>query len=535
MENSSVFTLPILLTLIMVTSAVAIAVKWVKLPYAIALVLVGLLIGVFHLLPSITMTPELILVIFLPAILFEASWNLDLRSLKESFKPVFAFATVGVLISTAAIGLVLHYWTGMEPLTALLFGAMVSATDPISVLSLFKRMGIETRLTTILEGESLLNDGTALVLFRLLLTAILAGSAVSWVNMGSEFLVVTLGGTIIGAAIGFGCSVLTRYFDDHLLEITLTVLLAYGSYLLAEQFHVSAVIAVLVAGMLMGTFGSKTGMSSSTRLAVNAFWEYAAFLAESLVFLLIGMQIKLPLLLQYAPMVGVAIVAILVGRFLLIYGIAPLVSSKKKPIPLSWRHLLFWGGLRGSLCMAMALSLPTNFPGREQLIVMAFGVALFTLFVQGLSIEPLVYFLKIKREHSELPKYRTLMAEIGRAKLAIQKLNESYDSKKILKKDFTKQKKALEEKIEETEKLIIKLRDVNVSIELVETIQAERAMIEAQKDCLNRLSREHTVSDAVIAGLRTKLDEQMLSVYGDEQIETPPLAKDLGSEKQHLV
>lgn len=515
MNQVTSLNLPILLILIMVTCAVAVVVKWIRLPYAISLVLVGLLIGVFHLLPPVTMTPELILVIFLPAILFEASWNFDLKALKESFRSIFIFATLGVVLSSVIIALVLHQAIGMSIGTALMFGAMVSATDPISVLSLFKRLGVDRRLTTILEGESLFNDGTALVLFRLFLAAAIAGGSISYAQVGTEFLFVTVGGTLLGIIVGYACSLFTRLFDDHLLEITLTVLLAYGSYLLSEQLHVSSVICCLIAGMVMGNFGSKVAMSASTRLAVNAFWEYAAFLAESLVFLLIGMQIKLELFLKYAPMVGAAILAILISRLVVIYGIAPFVSSKKKPLPLSWCHLLFWGGLRGSLCMAMALSLPSSFPAREQLIVMAFGVAAFTLFVQGLSVEPLVRLLNVANKATGLPKYLSLQSDLKKHDESIRKLSESFTSRKILKRDFEMRKRDLELKKDEILNLMELLKEGDSSIEEVENIQVQTALISAQKECLERLSRERKVSGSIIEAARVELDEQLISLKVD--------------------
>ncbi|HNB23151.1 MAG TPA: cation:proton antiporter, partial [Candidatus Melainabacteria bacterium] len=353
MEITSNLNFYLLFTMLLLASGVAIVTKWIKLPYSIALVIVGLFIGIFHFLPVVTMTPELILLIFLPALLFEASWNLHYDWLKSCYKPVALLATLGVLMSAIIVGFVLHGLTGLDFKLSLLFGAMISATDPISVLALFKRMRVNRRLHTILEGESLLNDGTAVALFRVLLASILVGGDLSWSRIGIDFALITCGGIFVGAAVGSIASKLTQYFDDHLLETTLTVLVAYGSYVLAEQFRVSSVISVLVAGFIMGNFGSRTSMSATTRLAVDSFWEYAAFIAESLVFLLIGMQIKYDLVVKYSPCILAGVAAILIARFVVIYTLSPIASDKAHPISLKWQHLLFWGGLRGSLCMAM--------------------------------------------------------------------------------------------------------------------------------------------------------------------------------------
>lgn len=497
----------IFMTLILVATGVAVAVRWIRIPYSIALVVVGLFMGVFRILPPIAMTPELILLVFLPALLFEASWNLRIPDLKDCAKPVIAFATAGVVVSTAVIGLFLNRLGCFEISVALLFGAIVSATDPISVIALFKRMGVEKRLTTILEGESLLNDGTAVVLFNLLLTTVVSGAAISLLDLTSEFLKVTIYGTFIGALVGFGASRLTRYFDDHLLETTLTVLIAYGSYLVAEQAHASPIIAVIVAGVIAGNYGSKTGMSASTRLAVNSFWEYSAFIAESLLFLLIGLQINLELLVKYSPLIGAAIVAVLIGRAVAIYGLAPLVSNKKgQRIPWNWRHLLVWGGLRGSLCMAMALSLPSGFPFKEALITTTFGVALFTLIVQGTSMEALVRILKLIGGIDK--KRSALTREADGADVELKKLKEQQRQSKISKKEYAIKRGQIENRKSEIEEMI---RNLHSSGELqeLERIHTERELLQSQKDCLLRLSREGKIDADVLSSFRIRIDSEL--------------------------
>jgi len=394
------------MVLLMVASAVGLAVRWVKVPYSIALVIVGLAMGASHLLPHVAMTPELILLIFLPALLFEASWNLDVKELLHDWRAIFLLAVPGVLLAMAVGAGVMHLLGALSWPMALLFGAMTAATDPISVLALFRKLGVDHRLTLILEAESLFNDGTAVVLFKLVLAvamasaaAVAAGSAVvvdySPTGVAVDFVFSVLGGSVVGLAVGFISSYVTRFFDDHLLEITITTIAAYGSYLLADQFNVSAVIAVLMAGIVVGNYGSRQHMSTTTRLAVDAFWEYAAFLVNSLVFLLIGLQIDLPLLAKYSVQIGAGIVAILVARLLIVYIFGFIIASKDRPLPMPWKHMLFWGALRGSLSMALALSLPLSFDQREEMIVITFGVVLFTLLVPGLTIEPLARLLKL--------------------------------------------------------------------------------------------------------------------------------------------
>lgn len=407
-SDSTAYGLQILMVLLLVASAVGLAVRWVKVPYSIALVIVGLVLGASHLLPRIEMSPEILLLVFLPALLFEASWNLDARELLKNWRPIVWLAGPGVVISMLISALVVHRFAGLNFSLACLFGAMVAATDPISVLAIIRKLGCDKRLSLLLEAESLFNDGTAVVLFKIMLALVLAGLQsgstphLIGLNMAASFLIAVVGGALVGLAVGFAGSWITRFFDDHLLEITLTTIVAYGSYLVAEQCHVSPVIAVLLAGIVVGNYGSRTNMAPSTRLAVDAFWEYAAFVVNSLVFLLIGLQIDLPLLGKYGVQISFGVLGVLLARLILVYLLGFMLSTKANPVPLSWRHLIFWGGLRGSLSMAMALSLPRQLGAqKEELTVLTFGVVLFTLLLPGLTSEDLVKALKLNDNTEE--------------------------------------------------------------------------------------------------------------------------------------
>lgn len=524
METASNLNFYLLFTMLLLASGVAIVTKWIKLPYSIALVIVGLIIGIFHCLPVVTMTPELILLIFLPALLFEASWNLQLSWLKSCFKPVCLLATVGVLISTALVGMILHLVTGIELKLGLLLGAMLSATDPISVLAIFKKLKVDRRLHTILEGESLLNDGTAVALFRVMLASIIVGGDLSLVKIGVDFVLITFGGMCVGALIGLAASKLTQFFDDHLLETTLTVLVAYGSYVLAEQLSVSSVISVLVAGFLMGNLGSRTGMSATTRLAVDAFWEYAAFIAESLVFLLIGMQIKYSLLIKYAPFILAGIGAILAARIIVVYTLSTLAHNKKQPIPLTWQHLLFWGGLRGSLCMAMALSLPVDFPQRELFIITTFGVALFTLLVPGLTIEPLVRFLKAAGK--KIPKAVLLQQEIDKLEKEKEKLKKAAKTGQISRKESKEKIVILEHKKKESEDLLLLLDKSENNDDEIERIEIEIALVKAQKECLLQIAKKDSSKAEILEQVRQRIDCQYVELKAEQLAQETPKTTD---------
>lgn len=376
------------------------ATKWIAVPYTLALVIVGLVISPMHFLPPVHISPDLVLLIFLPALLFEAAWSLKLKELRANIVPVLALAIFGVGISVFLIAVLLHFTVGLEWITALLFGAIISATDPVSVLALFKRLGAPERLTVIIEGESLFNDGTSVVVFTILVniatgvTQVESASALTG-HIISSFLFVVVGGLLVGLAAGFLASSLTSHFDDHLLEITLTTIAAYGSFILAERIHVSPVIAVLVTGFLIGNYGRHTGMSPNTEVAVDSFWEYAAFVVNSLVFLLIGIEIQVSLLKEFAEPIIWAVFAMLGARALVVYGTFPVINRFTERVPWRWQHTIVWGGLRGSLSIALALSLPVDLPARLQLIAMTFGAVTFSLLVQGLTISRTIRLLRV--------------------------------------------------------------------------------------------------------------------------------------------
>ncbi|MGB9178712.1 MAG: Na+/H+ antiporter [Pyrinomonadaceae bacterium] len=394
------FTITIFITLLLIASVVAMLTKWIRVPYTLALVIVGLAISPMHFLPPVHISPDLILLIFLPALLFEAAWNLRLSELRANLLPILMLATVGVFLSVGIIGSIIHFGIGLPWASALLFGAIISATDPVSVLALFKKLGAPERLSVIIEGESLLNDGTAVVVFRILLGIVVGTMATQ--SIGSlilsslgAFAFVVLGGLVVGAGVGFITSKVTSYFDDHLLEITLTTIAAYGSFLLAEALHVSPVIAVLVAGVVIGNYGWHIGMSPNTQVAVDSFWEYAAFVVNSLVFLLIGLEIPLSMLGQYVKHIAWALLALIAARVLVIYGLMALSNRLAEPVPARWQHILFWGGLRGSLSIALVLSLPLAVPDRTLLVAMTFGAVMISLLAQGLTISPLLRWLRV--------------------------------------------------------------------------------------------------------------------------------------------
>ena len=370
-------------------AVIALLVRRIAVPYTVALVVFGLAAAVFAPALEFEITPELVLAVLLPGLIFEASYQIEIRELRSASGGVALLAVPGVLVTTGIVAVTLNVVAGLPLELGFVVGAMLSATDPVAVIATFKRLAAPKRLSTLIEGESLFNDGTALVVFVIGLRIVAADVTLAdAVWLFASTLVISL---IIGVIIGFLASRIVATVDDHLIELTVSLVTAYGSYLIADALHESGIIATVVAGLTLGNYGRRIGMSEKTQEALDTVWEFLAFLLTALVFLLVGLSITVPRLLDSAGPIVVAVLAILVGRVIVVYGLvggsSRLIASRfHRAIPFAWLHVMFWGGLRGAVSVALALSLPRDFPQRELVQEITFGVVLFTLLVQGTTI-----------------------------------------------------------------------------------------------------------------------------------------------------
>ena len=366
-----------------------------QIPYTLLLVIAGLGLA-FVDVRLVNLSPELILAIFLPPLLFEAAWNLKWSNLKRDFFPITLYAVAGVVISIEGVALGLNQVAGLSLTTALLIGASLSATDPVSVTALFRELGVDKRLTTLMEGESLFNDGMAVVAFSFLVALPLGTAKLGVQEVLLELISVVGIGLAVGGLIGFGISYLTQRFDLPLVEQSLTLVSAYGTYIIAEEFGGSGVIGVVTCGLILGNFGSRIGMNPRTRVIVSEFWEFVAFFVNSIVFLLIGDQIRFSNLADNLLIIGVTIVGMVLSRLISVYALGFFSNTvAKSEISLPQQTILWWGGLRGSVSVALALSVPVALAEREEIIATVFGVMLFTLLVQGLTAKPLLEALNL--------------------------------------------------------------------------------------------------------------------------------------------
>ncbi len=402
-EGPTLQATELLVLLLLASSLVGILAHRVNVPYTVALVLCGMLLGATGAIHGQALTPSLVLFVFLPGLLFEAAFHLHLDHLKRTFGAVVALAGPGLLITMGIVACMVHWVLGTDWAVSILLGAMVSATDPIAVLAVFRRLGVPKRLSTLVEGESLFNDGVALVVFSSALGVAVGGHFDAGQSVVA-FLVAVAGGVVVGGTSGFVASRVTAHVDDHLVEMTLATALAYGTYLVSEFFGVSGVLATITAGLVFGNYGRARGMSTRTQEALDDLWEYAAFLLNSLVFLLLGAAFDISRLLADVAAVGVVVVATTVGRAVAVYGLGTGATLLRIAVlPRRWRHVVFWSGLRGALSLAMALSLPPDTPQRDLLVTLVAGVVLVTILVQGSTIDPIARrLIPIRHGGSEL-------------------------------------------------------------------------------------------------------------------------------------
>ena len=419
-----------LLVLLLIVFAIAVIVQRVRLPYTIALVLAGLL-GFQPGFRHITLTPDLILVVFLPLLLFEGAYNVSARRLRDNLIPITLLAGPGVLLGMLITGAVVHLLLGIAWEPALLFGALISSTDPIAVVSLFRELGAPKRLALLVEGESLFNDGAAITLFQIVLATMVTGAF----GLGGsilDFAVTVLGALLVGAVIGWAGSFLLRRLDSIQVQITATVLVAYGSYLVAERFAVSGAIAVVVAGLLVGNYGAVGGVGLGAIHALGATWEFLGFVANSLIFLLIGIELDPLILARHIGPIAAAFVAAVVARAIAVYALLPWLRGARR-IPARFQPAIVWGGLRGAVSLALVLSIPLTvgggrpFPERQTLELLTFGVVGVSLVLQGLSMRPLIQRLGLAGEAPKDGNADVLRARLLAIEGALFALSRAHD------------------------------------------------------------------------------------------------------------
>lgn len=506
-----------------IATAVAIAARYFKFPYTVALVMAGLLLGTVHAFEPPHLTKELLFAIILPGLLFEAAFHVEFRKFWKNKLAIHSMAIPGLAAAGALTALLLapvveglEFVQGFGFIHALVFAAVIVSTDPIAVVGLFKALGAPKRLAILVEGESLLNDGTAVVLFTLVV-AVALGGQFTVAGATLNFIKVAGMGGLIGGVVGFAVSQVIQRVDDAMVEITLTVIAAYGSFVIAEHFHFSGVIATVVAGMLCGNWAAHLGMSPTTRVAVASFWEYLAFALNSVVFLLIGLEVKLSSLLASWKPILVAYVAVLVGRAVVVYGVSALLRFTSERLPWSWSAVLTWSGLRGAISMVLVLGLPADFPHRELLVNMTFGVVVLSIIVQGLTMAPLLRWLGITGQKDVYQEqYELARGRLGASHAALASLETLRRTREIPVDVLEPLERDYQQKAAAAEKELAALKQQTMRFHEEEHQEALRRMLIVEKDALQASYQKGAIGREVFEHLSTELDERLAKAKSAE-------------------
>jgi CPA1 family monovalent cation:H+ antiporter len=539
METETIFVL-----LFVVATAVAIAVQRLAVPYTVALVFTGLVLGLLHAFEAPHLTKALLFSVFLPGLLFEAAFHIEFKQFWQNRLTINSLALPGLVVAIALTALILtpvaNKLLFVQDFTwkhALVFGTIISATDPIAVVAIFKSLGVPKRLSVLLEGESLLNDGTAIVFFTLSL-ALVTGTVVTAGGLAFDFIKIVGFGAFIGVGVGLAVSQVIRHVDDPMIEITLTTIAAYGSFLTAENFHYSGVIAAVAAGMLCGNYGARIGMSPSTWIAVETFWEYVAFALNSVVFLLIGLEVHFQALLASWQAILIAYLVVTGGRALVIFGASSLLRRTRERIPWAWSVILPWGGLRGGLSMVLVLSLPRDFPQRELLVSMTFGVVILSILIHGLTMSPLLRWLGIVRGHQQRAAYELTRGKLQAAHVALEEIDQMSHVHFTNPEVLASIRREYEHKVERDRATLDELQLERNQLHAEELQWARRHLLLVEKGAVIDGFHRGLLSQAVQEKLLADIDAQLLRLESaetdrtDEQKPSPDHADEHHSVEQ---
>ena len=510
--------------LLSIAALVAIVSRRVRVPYTVALVLMGLILSFFPNPFSIDISSDLILAILVPPLLFEATLQIKWEKLRRNIVPILLLAVLGTLLSTIIVSEIITWVLDIPLLAAFAFGALISATDPVAVISFFRSLGVSKRLGLLMEGESLLNDGVAIVFFSMAVG--FASAGIDPANQGLsilgqvfiEFFRVALGGLMVGFVLGYIVSYgILKNVDDHLIETTTTFALALGAYVIAESFHMSGILAVVAAGLMVGNIGMQN-TSPTTRLTIENFWEFLAFVANSLVFLFIGLEIEITQLWPGIVPIIVAVLAVLFSRAIVVYGITAIYSrfaSLQQKIPIPYRHVMFWGGLRGAISLALALTLTGDVFGMEfarEMQVMTFGIVLFTLLVQGTTIESLIRRLGLSEKPPHLLEHQRRQASLFTKRAGLQEMNRLRNEGMLFRDIWEATRSVYNDEINKSKIDIRDHLEAHPELEQDLFLQARTDALRAERSAITNAMQRDLISEKVHEELVHAADHRMAAL-----------------------
>jgi monovalent cation/hydrogen antiporter len=508
---------PLLLALMVAVAGLSVLARLVRVPYPILLVLGGLVLGFLPGMPDVALPPELVLVAFLPPLLYWAGFFSSPRDLRADTRAISLAAVGLVLATTVAVAVAANAAVdGLGWAAAFALGAIVSPTDPLAATAIGRRMGVPRRLITVLEGESLVNDATALVAYRLAVAAVASGTFVAW-QAGLRFVVGAAGGVAVGLVVGWVVAEVRRRLEDPVVEIVVSVVTGYAAYLPAEQLGVSGVLAAVTTGLYVGWRAPQLA-SASTRLLGFSFWEVLVYLANAVLFILVGLQLH-PILRQLAGtsvatlvgqavLVSVVVIAVRLGWVFSVPYLIRLLDRRPSQIGRRLgareRLVLGWSGMRGAVSLAAALALPLDFPMRDLILFLTFAVILATLVLQGLTLPTLIRRLRLHDDGAEAKE--ELRARLAATHAALERLDE------LAVEDWTR-----DDTVDRLHRLFeFRRRRLKARAGIWEDDGAEdqslayqrlvRELLQAQRQAIVRLRNQGEISNDVMHRIERELD-----------------------------
>jgi CPA1 family monovalent cation:H+ antiporter len=507
----------ILIILLLIATVVALVTQRLRIPYVTGLVLAGLPITEL-LSRRIGLDPSLVLNLFLPILIFEASINTDISRLRSTFKPIALLAGPGSIFSSAIIAVLVKFGLGLDWIPALLIGVILANTDTVSMIAVFKEIRVPSRLSTIVEGETLFNDAAALISFNLVLVIYATGSLTA-IQGVKELLVVALGGAVVGGVLGYLSVPIFVRLNDPLSSLLLTVALALGTFQIGQFLGVSGAVAVVITGLVFGNLGLPRSSSASDRITLLSFWEYASFGVNTFIFLLIGIEINPLTLWRILPSILLVILAYQLGRILSVYLLLAGLRWFDRPIPLRWQHILVLGNIKGSLSMALALAIPLNLPGRDNIIALVFGAVLFSLVGQGLNLPWMVKRLKISRVSDVMQEAGQLQIQLIASKAAQDELDSLLKSGVLPKAVYEELWASYQARVANSERVLRDLYNKHRAGQVqgdrsrLDTIR--RRLLLAEKGAVSDALRKRIVPEDLVYPYIKDLDEKLLTLADD--------------------
>ncbi|WP_095991196.1 cation:proton antiporter [Cystobacter fuscus] len=509
------FEMPLLIGLMVAASTLAIAAKRVRIPYSVALVVGGLFISVAGLLPGIPpLNPEFVFLVCLPLLLFEGGITADVANVRANLVPIATLASLGMVLAITATGTALHYALGMDWGPALLLGAMLSVTDTVSILYAFRRAAVPRRLSGIMQGESLFNDGTALVAYAAIAGVVTRGeTSFSLPLLSAQVVLATVGGVAIGLALGTGAGFIIRRTRDPLAEIMVTTALALSAYTIGEQVHLSGAIAAVTAGLTTG-ITLRRHVAPQSQVAIHTFWEYVTFGVNTFLFLSVGLATKPGALVRHLPLTLLAVACVFAGRAVAIYGPFLLLRwlRPSATVPLRWQHVFIFGNIKGALSIGLALGLPAGTPAREQMVSIAFGVTFLSLVGQGLTLTGFLRRLGLIREDPVARAVSEQQARLIASRAARQELEQLHDQGLIPRAAYEHLRSDYQVGIASAERELRRLSEQHLTQAARLVLTTRRHLVDAERTALLSARLAGLIPEATAEAQLARLDARTLEL-----------------------